>query len=683
MLRSQGGVLRARLHVQDARLTFAGRTIEVGTYDGSMPGPTWRVEPGDRLEILLENRLGATRGNDKAGKGRPFATSGAAAPAEVLHEVCAVGSKELPEGMAHGPFGHAGPAGPAGAEGSELWTNLHTHGLQVSPRGNSDNPFLRIRPGESCRYEIEIPADQPGGFYWYHPHLHGNTSKQAWAGMSGGIVVEGALDRVPEVRAARERVLLLEELWLDRNGRVPAGVPLPAAGAVPFTSLPATPTDHYLAVNGAYQPRIDIRPGETQRWRIAAAGPHRFFLLELEGHPFHLLARDGVPLARAEKTDRILLAPGNRVEVMVRGGTPGSYRLRALAYDPGHPGGALPERLLATLVSAGRKGAGRLPDRLVPPPPSLAGLPVAARRTLIFNGEIETVPPTFTLNGHAFEMGKVDLKVRAGTVEEWTLRNNDAFHHPFHLHVNPFQVVEVNGRAVPDPLWWDTYPLPPRGEVKVRIRFRPDLDGRTVYHCHILPHEDAGMMGLLEIEPAEAKGDAAKPEREARPRPKTGGRPGANRSREAPRVHAEAEPRGGGRETPKARPSGVVAAQLRPQPGGPLSTTYVFLRAHDGQTQAVAAGSTVEVQLPAGPGAWTLTSSSSSLRPLGPPFPLPDPDGLSGGPRIQIFSFAAGDPGLAALEGVEADPRTGRPLRRYRLTLFVQTGPLDTPANIE
>lgn len=107
--------------------------------------------------------------------------------------------------------------GPQGA----LMTDLHTHGLQVSPVGNADNPLLLLEPGEACNYEIPIPKDQPAGLFWYHPHHHGSTSKQSWQGLAGAIVVEGDIDRVPEVAAAKERLLVLSEIWVDNQGRVP------------------------------------------------------------------------------------------------------------------------------------------------------------------------------------------------------------------------------------------------------------------------------------------------------------------------------------------------------------------------------------------------------------------------------------------------------------------------------
>src|SRR5207253_2802632 len=116
-----------------------------------------------------------------------------------------------------------------------LITNLHTHGLQVSPSGNGDNQFIQIAPGEYLDYDIAIPSDQPPGLDWYHPHFDHSSSAQAWNGLAGAIVVEGGIDALPEIAAARERLMVVNELWFDDDGEVPLGVFAPSAGPVDFT----------------------------------------------------------------------------------------------------------------------------------------------------------------------------------------------------------------------------------------------------------------------------------------------------------------------------------------------------------------------------------------------------------------------------------------------------------------
>jgi FtsP/CotA-like multicopper oxidase with cupredoxin domain len=385
----------------------------------------------------------------------------------------------------------------------QLTTNLHTHGLQVSPAGNADNPLIDLAPGEACEYVIPIPKDNPPGFDWYHPHRHGSTSKQTWAGMAGAIVVEGGLDEVPEIAAAVDRVMVLQELWVDDQGRVPAGVPIPAVGMIQFTTVQAVPTDFLFTVNGVVQPAIPARPGEVQRWRLVNAAPHHFFLLRLDGHAFYQVAQDGIALPRVRPVQEILLAPGNRVEVLVKAGAQGEYRFRAGQYDQGHPGGAMPEVQLGTLRVAGARREMALPRGPLPTIPG-PGEPTRTR-TISFKGDILTAPVSFTLDGRPFNPAVPSQRVTVGTVEDWVLVNEDLFQHPFHIHVNPFQVVEINGAPVAEPTWWDTFVLPAHSTVRVRMFFRPDVIGTTVYHCHILPHEDNGMIATFELLPRGAQ----------------------------------------------------------------------------------------------------------------------------------------------------------------------------------
>lgn len=483
--RSANGLLQTVLEMKLARAVVAGRTIEVSTYEGVVPGPTLRIKPGDLLKFRLINNL---------------TLPGGVPPAQhiVFAQDVYERSMSMMRGMAHTlQEGHSAAPDPQ----EQLYSNIHTHGLQVDASGNADNPFLLFKPGESFDYRIQVPPDQPAGFDWYHPHKHGSTAKQLWAGMTGGIIVEGDLDRLPFVAAAEEKVMILNELWLDHNGHVPIGMPIPVAGHhghAPFSSVPAIPSDTYYTINGVYQPTITIRPGQTQRWRIVNGAPHRLYLLHLDGHTMYQIAQDGITFAAPRPEQTILLAPGNRVEIMILGGEPGEYKFRALEYDQGHPGGAMPEDILGTLVSQGGRMRQAIPSRLIPPREVL-GTTIARRRTVRFRGTTLHAPVEFFLDDKVFDPDRDDQVVKVGTTEEWTLINEDVFQHPFHIHVNPFQVVEINGNRIADPVWWDTFALPPKGTVKILMHPRPDVTCRTVYHCHILPHEDNGMMSAFSL----------------------------------------------------------------------------------------------------------------------------------------------------------------------------------------
>jgi FtsP/CotA-like multicopper oxidase with cupredoxin domain len=500
--RSAGGSLDYRLDMAASRVRLGERVLTLDTYNGSLPGPILRVRPGDTLRLLLRNLM------------RPMGV-----PRNKLPPLCASHPGETPDttGRPHGtadcaPFvtgnvlaGHTLPQ-------TMLATNIHTHGLQVSPEGSADNVFVRVDPLGSHRYAYEIPADHPAGMHWYHPHFHGSTSHQGWAGLSGPLIVEGDVDRVPEIADMRERVLVANELWVDDDtGEVPTALVLPAAGEVPFTGIPAVPTSMYFTLNGQLGPEITIRPGETQRWRLLNAAPHRALWLHIDGHDLHQIGQDGIPFPQTRRRPHLMLSSGNRAEFVVRGGEPGRYRIYARRYDQGHPGGARPTVQLGTLVVAGPPATGRIPDALVPAP-RMPELQVARRRTLTFSGDISGrhgIGVRFFIDGKEYDHDRIDQQVEAGTVEEWTVVNSDVFQHPFHIHVNPFRVVDARGIPPNDTswhldpsVWWDVFRLPPRGRVTLRMYFRPDVVGKTVYHCHILPHEDNGMMGNVLISPA-------------------------------------------------------------------------------------------------------------------------------------------------------------------------------------
>jgi FtsP/CotA-like multicopper oxidase with cupredoxin domain len=136
-----------------------------------------------------------------------------------------------------------------------LATNLHTHGLQVSPSGSADNVFVRLDPLEDHQYAYDIPFDHPAGLHWYHPHHHGSTTHQAWSGLAGPIVVEGDIDHVPEIAGMRERTIVLSMLRLDGNGENPTAVVLPTGGDDPFTTVPAVPTRMVATLNGQLRPK--------------------------------------------------------------------------------------------------------------------------------------------------------------------------------------------------------------------------------------------------------------------------------------------------------------------------------------------------------------------------------------------------------------------------------------------
>ncbi|MDX5567089.1 multicopper oxidase domain-containing protein [Streptomyces sp. ID05-04B] len=453
------GRLATRLTVAFTELAVPGvGSVLTRTYEGSVPGPTLRVRPGETLEITQVNAL---------------------PPNAATHQ-----DINVPHHF--NTF------------------NLHTHGMHVDPEGGSDNVFRAFEPaatpGETTTYctTVDVPADHPAGTFWYHPHHHGSAATQVLNGMAGVIVVEGDVDEVPEIAAAREVVLCVSELKLS-GGRVPD---LTSHGA--FDDLASI-----FLVNGVKQPVLTIAPGEVQRWRVVNAGALTAHFLHLSGQEMHQIACDGITFMSPVPTTGVTLPTGGRVDLLVRGGEPGTYSLSA--------GPASPP--LLTLVVTGEPRAMALPTSL---PGKVASLPAPTRtRVLTFrsydhvlsgafpnayrilgDGETPAADRRAGRGDHAwgrFSPDYVNQRVRLGEVEEWTIVN-DAHthnHHPFHLHTNHFLLTAVDNRPLATPVWHDTVNVPPKGSVTLRVRAE-DFTGRSMLHCHQLQHGDEGMMQIVD-----------------------------------------------------------------------------------------------------------------------------------------------------------------------------------------
>ncbi|MGI9253711.1 MAG: multicopper oxidase family protein [Thermomicrobiales bacterium] len=452
---SSDGLLDTTLNCRVQTVPLAGGTAIMSVYEGSCPGPTLRVRPGDTLRVNLVNQL-----------------------------------DDLPAGLpATSPF-LCSPMNMGGAEMEAMCdTNLHLHGMHVSPEGNGDNVFLTVKAGETFQYEYKIPEDHPAGLCWYHPHLHGRTTNQVFGGMAGALIVEGDLDALPGIAGVPERLLMLQGTKLYADGSVINILDVPTAG-------PSQESRYMRLVNGQLNPTMTMRPGETERWRILNASVNVFFRLQLDGHQLHQIAKDGNTLNETWSRDEIILSPGERAEVLIQAGQAGSYELRTLSIATGF--NTQREETLATLVVDGDAVAPQpLPTTLLPVE-DLSKAQVDHKREITFQFGPPINPPqtVFWIDHQIFDGEREDQVVQLNTTEEWVIRNATANPHPFHIHINDYQVVAINGQPVPVRYHEDTTAVPPFGEITMRTRFR-DFPGRWVYHCHILLHEDKGMMGTV------------------------------------------------------------------------------------------------------------------------------------------------------------------------------------------
>jgi len=455
--RSANGELSTTLRMHYAYKNIGGHRLYLRTYEGTIPGPTLRVKPGDVLRIKLVNDLPPNRD-----------------PTPIDHS--------LPHQFNN--------------------TNLHTHGLHVSPDGIADNVMRVMEPGESYDIEIAIPRDHVPGTNWYHPHAHGAADIQLASGVLGALIIEGDFADVPEIASAQERLLVLTEAVFDDYGTVED-----------FSTLFPETAARFIAVNGVREPTIAMRPGEVQRWRILHAGWQDDIFVELEEHVLHSIARDGIPLSRIgsdiprkpeQPTDypnALLMAPGQRIDVLVQAGKPGNYLLRAVPFDQGY---ASPTGPIARLVVEGEPTTMKLPLRLPPLRERIIrDEEITGTRTLTFAtkspGTDEWRKYRFLIDGRSFDPDRVDHRVRLGAVEEWTIVNDDANDdHVFHIHVNDMLLTRINGEPLADPVWLDTAIVPRKGSITFRSRFL-DFTGKFALHCHMMNHEDLGMMQIVEV----------------------------------------------------------------------------------------------------------------------------------------------------------------------------------------
>ncbi|HWN20005.1 MAG TPA: multicopper oxidase domain-containing protein, partial [Gemmatimonadales bacterium] len=254
-------------------------------------------------------------------------------------------------------------------------------------------------------------------------------------------------------------------------------------------------------VNGLVDPTVTLRPGDTELWRIGNVGANLYYRLRLDGHRLYQVARDGNRLARVVPADEILLEPGGRIEVLVQPRTRGTFTLRTLAMDTGPSGNRYPGAELVSMQVEGQPVRSRPLPGTLSPVNDLRGKVTAERTIVLSEGEVHG-RDVYYINGKPFDPDRVDTRVRLGAVEAWTIKNQSDELHDFHIHQGRFQLAEVNG--VPQPLdgYYDTINVPVRGEIKIIIAFTDSNSvGKFVYHCHLLSHEDKGMMATIEVTP--------------------------------------------------------------------------------------------------------------------------------------------------------------------------------------
>ncbi|MFL5386039.1 MAG: multicopper oxidase family protein [Longimicrobiaceae bacterium] len=428
--------------VRGTTLSMAPATYSVGdssyttnVYNGNFLGPTLRMQPGQSVTLSVLNRMRET------------------------------------------------PRQPASVS---AWTNLHYHGLVVTPRPDGGDNVTHVhidRDAPRRRYDFPVPPYHTQGMFWYHPHPHGISTSQVAGGLSGALLVGSILDRFPQYLGVRERVLLIRDMSFSFSN----------------------PT--VLNINGSTCAKLSVPPGEQELWHIGNFGSNTFVNLKLEGMQWTLLGMDGNPTADTTMVDSLYIPPGSRAEVIVTGPPRGTrVRLYSAPFLPG----VLRDTTATTLGYLVGEGFAR-PPRAVR---RLAGVDASVIDTLRFlRGARDVQTRTFHFDFVGNDAGidsvvykPTDLPVAVPwrRVQEWTLINRTRSLHTFHIHQTDFTIVRLNGVTVSDSLLRDNVPvgvhLAADGKtvvgdtVVVRFTFEPIAAGPFVFHCHVLQHEDEGMM---------------------------------------------------------------------------------------------------------------------------------------------------------------------------------------------
>jgi FtsP/CotA-like multicopper oxidase with cupredoxin domain len=457
-VRAESHVVSLMLH---AAVNSEGR--DSFAYDGKNIAPVIRVSPGDTLKIDYENDL-------------PVHST----------ESCAISP-------------------------CKNMTNLHFHGLEISPQSPQDDVIdMMAMPGDTLHYVVKIPPDHPPGLFWYHTHPHGESHRQALDGMSGAIVIEGMERYVPEVRKLREQVLVVRGESIEHSSDAAALLRRVDAGS-PSCGSEREATERVFSVNGKIRPAIGINPGERQFWRIVNASADQYLDVQLDNQKLEIVALDGMPLAYHDQkhprkiVDHALVPPAGRLEAIVTGPDASAHAsLRTLCVDTGTAGDPNPAMVLADL----RAGAS------APPVPQGINRKLASPEYKSVDLQAyESSQPDFTvvftedkngfyINGQKYEPNAAPMtRARVGTYQHWRVLNASAELHPMHIHQTHFLVFSENGKPVENPVWLDTVNVPVGETVDVVMDFtNPIIKGMSLFHCHLLNHEDKGMMAKILFE---------------------------------------------------------------------------------------------------------------------------------------------------------------------------------------
>jgi FtsP/CotA-like multicopper oxidase with cupredoxin domain len=519
-IRSHDGILQVALSLRSAVLP-SGETRYCYVDENGNQAPTLRLKPGDLLVLKLKNEVSLK--NEPGAHPAPMRAS-----SHRNRTPCIAWNMQAAS------------------------TNLHFHGLVIPPACHQDDVLnTSISPGSAAyEYRVRIPTDQPPGLYWYHPHPHGHSEEQVLGGASGALIVDGIEHFNPSLVGLPERVIIIRDQVIPNAN--PQALPKPPSKDLSVNFIPVPYPDYPSAI-------IRTRPSQREFWRVLNASADTFADLHLLSNgrwqTMGLVSLDGVPVNYEQRGDNqkevpvqwllnIPVPPGGRAEFLFDAPPEGGWTQLLTAGvdttpfrdedDPRFASQApvnnvvddddfTPPRWLIKVVSSS--------DASEPPPipldkssapitpnfPPLASThPIRTRRLYFSEKILDPKNPRnstiffLTEEGHrpaAFDLAAgPNITVRQGDVEDWILENRSQEAHTFHIHQSHFLVLERDRTAVDEnylrdtvdvPYWDGTSQYP---SVKLRMDFRdPAIVGTFPYHCHILQHEDGGMMGTIRV----------------------------------------------------------------------------------------------------------------------------------------------------------------------------------------
>jgi FtsP/CotA-like multicopper oxidase with cupredoxin domain len=363
-------------------------------------------------------------------------------------------------------------------------TTIHWHGIRLPALMDGTDAVQKlIQPGEEFEYRFIVPD---AGTFWYHSHT--NETAQMERGMYGALIVKDDDDPVTD----DEKVLMIDDMKLSPDNKFA----VPGSAIARLRERHDGREGHSLLINGKEMPEININAGQTERWRLINSSSARYFFLHLQGKPFKLIGTDGGLLEAPQTITKILITPGERIDIAVGPFETGeTFLIESLPYNRRISVRPKLQAFASVHVGEFRKSAASIPPVLRQIKPLAPQNAETTRKIKFSVGPSIKNGLNFLINN---DMHLNDKPVKVGELQIWELANTSLMDHPFHLHGFFFQVIELNGKAPEYISWKDTINLPPRS--KTKIAWLPDdRPGMWMYHCHILEHHEAGMMAHFEV----------------------------------------------------------------------------------------------------------------------------------------------------------------------------------------